>query len=527
MRGTSDFMTLFGITKSVVWFVGCRSFGLRRFIKPDPTRHNKWKTMQAKTRFSRGQTFHATQHIKNAKIGEEPVWLIFWNAFKTKCTWLREHEDGIWDTVRAERASTKIKEYMKNLKASEAAIPPEQRLCDEALQNQILDKFVEFSGGKKKGNIQGQGCTSSFIQRTPAGYIDVSSQPFNNSSMSIDRFAPAPVESREEFEQRVRAETQESMKKFREDIMLEVTERMGHDQYQNSNNISNSFSNNSGNQSNQQQRRQHHQSPQSNQQNFQRQQQQHRRPPGQQNQTIGRNSMSLSHQQDQIIEDEERRSADRSPPLHHRRLTPASSRFAIWTAAVWAIWTTQTTRNAVVFNNTAASVLAVVDLGSHGSAESGSLWTLFCGFPVWLKYVPGISFRTDNGPFKAAMEGFTKKIVEMMKNEKLFQSQGGPIILSQVVIVCWFFVLFHSCDEAVRFGGLKEETTCLLDFIPFGLHEEGYNAYLQNWKIDVVATAPAAGNPTCNVAGWQGIATAWAAGNPTCSVAGIAGNSDG
>jgi len=22
------------------------------------------------------------------------------------------------------------------------------------------------------------------------------------------------------------------------------------------------------------------------------------------------------------------------------------------------------------------------------------------GFPVWLKYVSGISFRTDNGPFK-------------------------------------------------------------------------------------------------------------------------------
>ncbi|PNX88868.1 beta-galactosidase 3-like protein, partial [Trifolium pratense] len=56
----------------------------------------------------------------------------------------------------------------------------------------------------------------------------------------------------------------------------------------------------------------------------------------------------------------------------------------------------------------------------------------FGGFPVWLKYVPGISFRTDNGPFKAAMEGFTQKIVQMMKNEKLFQSQGGPIILSQI-----------------------------------------------------------------------------------------------
>lgn len=24
----------------------------------------------------------------------------------------------------------------------------------------------------------------------------------------------------------------------------------------------------------------------------------------------------------------------------------------------------------------------------------------FRGFPVWLKYVPGIEFRTDNGPFK-------------------------------------------------------------------------------------------------------------------------------
>ncbi|CAN0906522.1 Beta-galactosidase 5 [Linum grandiflorum] len=56
----------------------------------------------------------------------------------------------------------------------------------------------------------------------------------------------------------------------------------------------------------------------------------------------------------------------------------------------------------------------------------------FGGFPVWLKYVDGISFRTDNQPFKAAMQGFTEKIVQMMKNEKLFASQGGPIILSQI-----------------------------------------------------------------------------------------------
>ncbi|XP_057749811.1 beta-galactosidase-like [Arachis stenosperma] len=56
----------------------------------------------------------------------------------------------------------------------------------------------------------------------------------------------------------------------------------------------------------------------------------------------------------------------------------------------------------------------------------------FGGFPIWLKYVPGIEFRTDNGPFKAAMQKFTQKIVSLMKSEGLFQSQGGPIIMSQI-----------------------------------------------------------------------------------------------
>ncbi|XP_010033786.2 beta-galactosidase 1 [Eucalyptus grandis] len=56
----------------------------------------------------------------------------------------------------------------------------------------------------------------------------------------------------------------------------------------------------------------------------------------------------------------------------------------------------------------------------------------FGGFPVWLKYVRGISFRTDNGPFKYYMQKFTTKIVNMMKAERLFESQGGPIILSQI-----------------------------------------------------------------------------------------------
>ncbi|KAG9132664.1 hypothetical protein Leryth_016707 [Lithospermum erythrorhizon] len=56
----------------------------------------------------------------------------------------------------------------------------------------------------------------------------------------------------------------------------------------------------------------------------------------------------------------------------------------------------------------------------------------FGGFPVWLKYVPGIEFRTDNEPFKTAMQGFVEKIVNIMKSEKLFEPQGGPIIMSQI-----------------------------------------------------------------------------------------------
>jgi hypothetical protein len=69
----------------------------------------------------------------------------------------------------------------------------------------------------------------------------------------------------------------------------------------------------------------------------------------------------------------------------------------------------------------------MMDHAMHGSSIPSR-----SGFPVWLKYVPGISFRTDNGPFKAAMQAFVEKIVSMMKSEGLFEWQGGPIILAQV-----------------------------------------------------------------------------------------------
>ncbi|XP_031120445.1 beta-galactosidase 16-like [Ipomoea triloba] len=54
------------------------------------------------------------------------------------------------------------------------------------------------------------------------------------------------------------------------------------------------------------------------------------------------------------------------------------------------------------------------------------------GFPFWLHDVPGIIFRSDNEPFKLHMQNFTTKMVNMLKSEKLFASQGGPIILSQI-----------------------------------------------------------------------------------------------
>ncbi|CAJ2667731.1 unnamed protein product [Trifolium pratense] len=54
------------------------------------------------------------------------------------------------------------------------------------------------------------------------------------------------------------------------------------------------------------------------------------------------------------------------------------------------------------------------------------------GLPLWLHDIPGIVFRSDNDQFKFHMQRFTTKIINLMKSAKLFASQGGPIILSQI-----------------------------------------------------------------------------------------------
>lgn len=63
------------------------------------------------------------------------------------------------------------------------------------------------------------------------------------------------------------------------------------------------------------------------------------------------------------------------------------------------------------------------------------------------------------------MQKFTQKIVSMMKAEKLFQTQGGPIIMSQVtktgilnkIFICIidFSYLSNYCDKICIFFIIK------------------------------------------------------------------------
>ncbi|XP_017702106.2 beta-galactosidase 11-like [Phoenix dactylifera] len=71
------------------------------------------------------------------------------------------------------------------------------------------------------------------------------------------------------------------------------------------------------------------------------------------------------------------------------------------------------------------------------------------GFPYWMKEIPNVIFRTDNEPFKHHMQNFVTKIMEMMKSEKLFYPQGGPIILAQIENE------YNMVEDAYREGGSR------------------------------------------------------------------------
>ncbi|KAG6588100.1 Beta-galactosidase 7, partial [Cucurbita argyrosperma subsp. sororia] len=64
---------------------------------------------------------------------------------------------------------------------------------------------------------------------------------------------------------------------------------------------------------------------------------------------------------------------------------------------------------------------AVLRIGPYVCAE----WN-YGGFPVWLHNLPGIELRTLNSVFMNEMQNFTTLIVDMVKKENLFASQGDP-----------------------------------------------------------------------------------------------------
>ncbi|XP_056698962.1 beta-galactosidase 13 isoform X2 [Spinacia oleracea] len=71
------------------------------------------------------------------------------------------------------------------------------------------------------------------------------------------------------------------------------------------------------------------------------------------------------------------------------------------------------------------------------------------GYPFWLRQEANIAYRTDNPVFKEHMERWVTKIISLMKENKLFASQGGPIILSQVENE------YDTIREAYRFGAAE------------------------------------------------------------------------
>ncbi|KAK7265465.1 hypothetical protein RJT34_33085 [Clitoria ternatea] len=74
-----------------------------------------------------------------------------------------------------------------------------------------------------------------------------------------------------------------------------------------------------------------------------------------------------------------------------------------------------------------SGLYSVLRIGPYVCAE----WN-YGGIPMWVHKLPGVEIRTSNSVFMNEMQNFTTLVVDMVKKEKLFASQGGSIILAQI-----------------------------------------------------------------------------------------------
>lgn len=75
----------------------------------------------------------------------------------------------------------------------------------------------------------------------------------------------------------------------------------------------------------------------------------------------------------------------------------------------------------------AAGLVVLLRLGPYVCAEAH-----FGGLPAWLRSVPGIRFRTDNGPFCDAMGDWCRVVARELRSRRLSAADGGPVVAVQL-----------------------------------------------------------------------------------------------
>lgn len=74
-----------------------------------------------------------------------------------------------------------------------------------------------------------------------------------------------------------------------------------------------------------------------------------------------------------------------------------------------------------------AGLVVLLRLGPYVCAEAH-----FGGLPAWLRSVPGVRFRTDNGPFCSAMGDWCRVVVAELRRRRLSAADGGPVVAVQL-----------------------------------------------------------------------------------------------